>query len=984
MDQLQYVTITLFFVSVALSAVFFLAWLTFDRQKHALTWSICFGVAAIQWFENIARGSGIIPFDVYWATANLIGPTVPVIALVGYRQRANLPISGPAMAMLSLIPFFIIMWTTYVQPHFGISTAAMPFQGVITSLLAAHTLYRSKGSPTKIEWAAIICYLLLACDQFWLGSVGLSNGVERIEATTELYNRILFISMPGFFTLLGLIALLIIASDLASKVKALANAQKQEHQAESEQNKDTLQDAIEAMPDLVAISDKQGNHLTCNDSFARALGLSKRELLGKSAQQITHLYRRFFLSIDGEMVASDEIVVEKLLHALKTGERLNVITHDSRTFILGLGYLSSGGQILVARDVTQLNQARSRLETAIHAMPIGFAYFEKDRVIACNASYERLIRKDRDWIAKQSSETLIKTVLKRLTNENSEEELQQGLQSVLKAIHKRHYFNRILKFNNGSWYDISIHPVPDRGFITIATDITKRRLLEIGVEENEAKLREILGNQPFPVLVVRTSDSRAIFASNAAKEALGEKTTVPGPDEIPGSEPAIQFRTAIEHLIQSLPGQSHSLINEVSLKRANEELFPALLSSQDVYFSGEPAKVISFIDISTIKNLQHELETQREALFQSEKLNALGNLLAGVAHELNNPLTVIVANAHVLLKTSDDDNAANRLQNISHAAERCSKIIRSFLDMARKDPGEVAAFEVSDCINQALEVSNLGLRIHEIRIEADIEPNLPSVLGHRDQFVQVILNLIINAQQALDGKQPPRQINLLAKLNANGTLIVIDIIDNGPGISEEARDRIFEPYFTTKNVGEGTGMGLSMARGILKSHGGTIHLLDSKTSSGTHFQILLPHTDSLLQSDEESNPQDREIPRQKKRVLIVDDEPEVVSALGDVIALEGHQVKTVSSAIEALEILEENYFDLILSDIRMPEMDGEQFFGHLKNRFPVMASKTAFITGNDLSQDTLTFLESCERPYLGKPFMPEDISTLIKDIEQQS
>lgn len=977
MEQIESLSIMLFFLSLALCAVFLLAWSVFDRQTHVLTWSACFAAGALHWLCSIATGFGIISFSFFWSITNLLALAAPTLALLGYNQRARLPLSSHAIAGLILIPFAIVMWASYVQPHVGIRTAVLPFQGVILSICTIRTISVSNRPLSQIEWAVISSYATLSVYNLWLMNIALGSGIEGVESETDFFISILAISVPALATLIGLLMLLIIASDLAAKVRELAENQRQRLEKESEQEKDTLQDAIDAMPDLVAIADREGKIVTCNNAFSSVLDFSKKELFEKDEKEIVQLFRELILSIDGDMVGSSGMIIEKLHHCLETGKSLNFVTHDSQMFALRLGPLSSGGMILVARDNTQLDIVRTRLETAIHAMPMGFAYFEKNKIIACNESYERLVQKDRDWIASQSFEVLIKTIQSRIASDYSPEDLELGLQSALTAIQKRQYYNRVVKFSNGAWYNISIHPLQDKGFITTATDITKRRLLEKGIEESETQLRVILGNQPFPVIVLRSKDSELVFASKAALDVLGEFNSG---NQAAGDLTAISANSSIAYLAASTATLDDTQIGEVTLQRSNGEEFNALLSSHNIRFSEEAARVVSFIDISKINKLQSELETQQEVLIQSEKLNSLSDLLAGVAHELNNPLTVIVANSHVLRKTISDEKTSNRLKSISDASERCAKIIRSFLDIARKDTGELSEFDVGGCIKQAMDVSNVGLKMHQIIVEADLHADLPAVLGYEEQFTQVILNLIINAQQARHESGIQKRITITANLNKDENLIVIDITDNGVGISEADRDRIFESNFTTRQAEKGTGMGLPMARGIIKSHGGTIHLLRSQAGECTHFQILLPHTKSFSPSTK-SLPQDRhETTYHSRRILIVDDDPAVANALSDVISLERHQVRSVNSANDALSMLEANNFDVILSDIYMPGLDGAEFLNRLNDKHPLMAQKIAFITGNDLAENTISFLESCGRPYLSKPFMPQDILSLIEKL----
>lgn len=977
MEQLPFVILALFWVSVSLCVIFYMAWRAFGKPRHALTWSFAFLFASVQWALNIAWSNGwITSFPLYWVTANLTGAAVPYLAVVGYLQRAQRTVYWPLIVGLTLVASGGSIWFTFMQPHAGLGTSILPFSAAFASVWAVRILYSVPRSKSAVEWGGIVAYSMFVVSETSIGLIALSQGQQPDQEIMNLYRSVLFLTLPPFFILLGMFAMCLIASDLAARAKSLADYQATKRKEEAEKSWGTVQDAIEAMPDLVAIDSGKGQILTCNEAFAGFLGIERDVLIGKNTLEMFDLYSKLILSVDGRPVESAEDLAQRFWHALSTGTRINVHSRDDRNYLVDCGYLRSGGQILVARDVTQLHRTRRRLETAINAMPIGFALFDQDRqLVACNKSYERVLQQDEEWLSTRSLTSLISAVVRRLESAKYQTlvERSEWLHEALEAIEKGVLLNRVAHLNDGSWIDLTLQPVEGEGFVTIANDITNRRLLELDLEKNEQQLREILGGQPFPVVVVRKSDNRVLFASRIAADVL----------EI--DERQLLRRSADTFLPEENGVYRRELgadggespLQEVHLTRFSGERFPALFSSQDIVFSGQHAHVVSFIDISNIKDLQSELQTQREALFQSEKLNALGTLLAGVAHELNNPLTVVVANAHVLALTSQDHKVQERLEKITDAAERCSKIIRSFLDMARKSPGETLEFDVVGCVQKALDLSMFGLQEHRIVVKADIADSLPAVKGDPDQFGQVILNLIINAKHALTKLEGTRIIEVVLCMNDDGSALELHVRDNGPGIPEDIRDRIFEPFFTTKNVGEGTGMGLSLVHGIVQSHGGTIELV-SEAEGGAHFKITLPHTGEII-NGMGATAHEGLLGRQR-HILIVDDEQDVLDALADILQLQGHRVHAASSAKEALAALEVEAFDGILSDFRMPDMDGRDLFRAIEQRFPDMSRHVAFITGDDLSEQARIFLETCDRPYLGKPFLPGDVAQLIESL----
>ncbi len=932
--------------------------------------------SAIQWGFNLVNALELVPSPVvHNILLKLLGPSVTFLAVVGYMQRAQRPINMRLMIGLTALTWGGGVWFLYVQPHAGVEASILPFVIVASNFWSMWVLFDEPRPKRLVEWAVIICLGLFAMSQIVLGSIGLSQGVNLDPDIYQLYIAVAFLTLPTFMTLIGMFALSLIASDISTRAEVLAEYQKQKRQEEVEKSWGTIQDAIEAIPDLIAIDDGKGTFVTCNEKMAKFLNKDAPELAGMKTLDVIDLYREKFAFIDGTPVRSIEDIVQALLHALTTGTRLNVVANDEHSFILDCGYLRNGGQILIARDVTQLNRTRERLESAISAMPIGFALFDQERhLVACNRSYENLLQHGQDWIAEQSVSTLISTFQRRLkaARKASLVERSEWLHDWVEAAENGAEKRATVLLDDESWHDISFRPVPGEGFVTIANDVTQRRLLEIDLEKSEARLRQILGGQPFPVMLVRSEDKKILFASSAAIDALwGDEEKVVG-------KKATSFLDIKDHnSVQQYDeaSKSQGAVKEAELRRPDKDPVPILFSAHDIAYGGQDARVISFIDISNIKELQTELAAQREALFQSEKLNALGTLLAGVAHELNNPLTVVVANAHVLSLTSESEDTANRVKKITEAADRCAKIIRSFLDMARKSPGEKVEFDPVSCVRQALDLSLYGLVEDKIDIKENIPDELPAVKGDPDQLAQVVLNLVINANQALLKKEAPREIHVSMMLNKSGDKIELHVVDNGDGVPNEIQDNIFDPFFTTKKVGEGTGMGLSLVRGIVKSHGGTIELVQNGTS-GAHFKVILPHVGRSLFPEQRGVNVEPEEPKQ--HLLIVDDEPDVLSILEDILVLQGHEVLAVTSGAEALEALSQNSFDGILSDIRMPEMDGEQFFAEIIEHHPQMKDRIAFVTGNDLSEQTKTFLETCNRPYLGKPFIPTEVASLLK------
>ncbi|MCM8557983.1 PAS domain-containing sensor histidine kinase [Sphingomicrobium sediminis] len=251
----------------------------------------------------------------------------------------------------------------------------------------------------------------------------------------------------------------------------------------------------------------------------------------------------------------------------------------------------------------------------------------------------------------------------------------------------------------------------------------------------------------------------------------------------------------------------------------------------------DPGAIGGFeIDITPQKRAEEELSRSRERLNQAERMTALGSLLAGVSHELNNPLAIVVGEATLLEEDAAGGTLEEGANRIRRAAERCASIVQSFLAMARQKPADRDQVDINALIEAVLSLTHYQMRSSDIRIDLDLAEDLPRIHADADQLQQVLINLLINAQQALQECAPPREIRVSSE--REGDEIVIGVADNGPGIPAETAARIFDPFFTTKPEGTGTGIGLSYSQGVVEAHAGSLTLRDN--GKGAHFDVRLP------------------------------------------------------------------------------------------------------------------------------------------------
>jgi two-component system NtrC family sensor kinase len=371
-----------------------------------------------------------------------------------------------------------------------------------------------------------------------------------------------------------------------------------------------------------------------------------------------------------------------------------------------------------------------------------------------------------------------------------------------------------------------------------------------------------------------------------------------------------------------------------------------------------------------------QMQRQQEALFQREKLAAMGSLLASVAHELNNPLAVILMQADLLRTDAGRGPLAESATDIAEAAARCERLVRQFLTLARQHVPERTAVDLHALLTDTLELLAPALRVDTITVEQCLAADLPPLWADPHQLQQVLINLLTNAHQALREAAPPRQVTLTTRWDPARTRVTLEVADTGPGMPPAIQARIFEPFFTTKPPGVGTGLGLPLCQGIIESHGGTISVR-SAPGQGTMFRIELPAGVVPPIALDSAGTDEAQPPVSSRAILLVDDEPAIVKALTQLLRRDGHTVDTAANGRLALAQLQERPYDLILSDLRMPELDGPGLYRALEQHASPLCRRFIFLTGDTLSPDVQTFLAQSGVPRLTKPFSAAEVRHAI-------
>ncbi len=389
---------------------------------------------------------------------------------------------------------------------------------------------------------------------------------------------------------------------------------------------------------------------------------------------------------------------------------------------------------------------------------------------------------------------------------------------------------------------------------------------------------------------------------------------------------------------------------------------------------------------------QSEKRRLQEQLLQSEKMSAIGQLIAGVAHDLNNPLASVVGFSDLLGEAADvPPRLAEPLAVIRQEAERASAIVRNLLSFARRQEGERQLQSIRPILESTHQLLKNQLLAARIELTLSFEPGLPEVDVHANQIKQVFVNIINNAAQAISSVQTKEgarggRIEIVTKCEPDG--LSVHISDNGPGIPEAVAQRVFEPFFSTKSEGEGTGLGLSICLGIVKEHGGNISVDPGGAGSGrgATFTVELPTGVRTAVSplsrgaagvDTEPAPAERV---ERLRVLVVDDEPHILHYMQATLESWGHEVVLARDGSQALKRALMQPFDLIICDLRMPRLGGREMFHTLSRMHPTVADRIIFATGDTVRGDTLQFLEQLGRPFLQKPFKLDALRRVLAGV----
>jgi PAS domain S-box-containing protein len=523
------------------------------------------------------------------------------------------------------------------------------------------------------------------------------------------------------------------------------------------------------------------------------------------------------------------------------------------------------------------------------------------------------------------------------------------------------YETRIVNHRTGEERDVAVSSGPFRvkgdliGTVATLRDITEPKRAQDTLARSEARYRHLVESAS-DAIVTFDANGRFTTVNHAAENISGYKREelvgqwfapmIPD-DDLPG---------ALANFQQALSGETGLFESQFYRKDGEVRTISVTYSTPQ-----KDEEVLCLIrDVTDQKMLQ-------EQLIQSEKMSAIGQLVSGVAHELNNPLAGISAFAQLLLAEKrfppDQRTAA---ETIYSEARRASRIVQNLLTFARQHKAEKVPTVINQVLDDTLELRGYELRVRGIDVRREYDESLPDTMADAHQLQQVFLNLITNAEQAMEQRDGHHH-RLTVRTRRAADAIRIEVEDTGAGIPPNLIERIFNPFFTTKPTGSGTGLGLSISLGIVREHEGRIWA-ENAAQGGARFVVEVPITAPRTSGEHTATVPVHPIGSDRLRVLVVDDEASVRVSLQRYLAGKGHEVETTASGEDALTRLKASKYDAVIVDMRMPDLSGEQLFERLRSHDPAHAERVIFTTGDLVNEQMRRFLDGTGRPCVPKPF----------------
>jgi len=430
----------------------------------------------------------------------------------------------------------------------------------------------------------------------------------------------------------------------------------------------------------------------------------------------------------------------------------------------------------------------------------------------------------------------------------------------------------------------------------------------------------------------------------------------------------------LERYRARLAGKEVPSLYEIRFVTKDNQVRDVEVNAALAEYEGRSADEIIVRDITERKQAEERERQLQQELNIARRMASIGEMAAGVAHEINNPLTGIIGFSQLLISRDIPADAKQELIVINNEARRLAKIVLNLLAFANHGKPGREYVDINHIISRVLELHAYEMTVHNIEVAAWFAHDLPRTMADAGQLQQVFLNIITNAEKEMI--KAHNRGKLSVKTERIGDSIRCSFTDDGPGISKENLDRIFEPFFTTRGKGNGTGLGLSICHGIVAQHKGRIYA-ESEPGEGATFVVELPIVAHTKNAEETIVIEEEPWQQRGAKILVVDNELSILDFLKRLLTEEGYQVETVARAHKALKRLESEKYDLILLDVKLPGMNGIELYRRIQAMDPALAQRILFITGDVLAKTTRDFFAQTKMPHIAKPFTIEQLKREI-------
>ncbi len=537
-------------------------------------------------------------------------------------------------------------------------------------------------------------------------------------------------------------------------------------------------------------------------------------------------------------------------------------------------------------------------------------------------------------------------------------------------------------------HDIRIMPMRDAsgevcGCVRVARDMTSQWRTEERLAQSERRYRDLTENAN-DIIYTHDPEGNILYMNRAGADILGYSQREFAQLrfwDIVSKESVAKAREYVHSLLQGRPSGEQI---EITVNCADGKVAVLQLRANVLRRSGETTVVQGIArDVTAEKQL-------REQLIQADRLASVGTLIAGIAHELNNPLTAICGYADMLTDGLEDGRDVNAIRTIAKEASRCRAVAQNLLNFARQTDGELTEFKISGLVLGVTDLRAYDLRAARIEVHTDFAEDLPLIVADYGAVQQVVYNIVDNAYDALREQEGG---HLMIRAWASDGHVNIEIKDDGPGLPKGASERIFEPFFTTKARDAGTGLGLSICQRIIREHDGDIEARNHE-DGGAVFTITLPLRREVASEPQLETPASQRSPqpeqraardvtsmhgeqRETGRILFIEDEKALSRLVAEYLEAHGHEVTLASTGEEGLKAALAESFDCIVCDMRLPGITGEEVCTRLLEEKPDIAGRIIVATGDILSPSTQQFFERTGLAHMHKPFSLKDLSAQI-------